>query len=326
MGYSKYIYPIAVSLLLSYIYSQYKGREYDSDQMRTYDKVKKYLLTESSLARSKKPLIWIHLEYEKNARWWPSFGSRNTENLNQPYQYLTIKSIIDKCGEDFNVCLIDDDTFTNIVPGWAVNLHLLAEPVKSKMRQLAIARVLHSYGGLLVPSSFLCLKNLKTAFETVCQDDKILVGEFIDRNSTSETTNFFPSAKFMGCQKNNPVMHNYIAYLETLVSTDFTAESKFLGQADRWLQLQPKVSIIQAEQMGVKDTTGAAITLDSLMGNTFLHLHPSALGLYVPYDEIINRTAYQWFARLSAKQVLESDTMVGKYILISRPQERLLGC
>ena len=159
MGYSKYIYPIAVSLLLSYIYSQYKGREYDSDQMRTYDKVKKYLLTESSLARSKKPLFWIHLEYEKNARWWPSFGSRNTENLNQPYQYLTIKSIIDKCGEDFNVCLIDDDTFTNIVPGWAVNLHLLAEPVKSKMRQLAIARVLPSYGGLLVPSSFLCLKN-----------------------------------------------------------------------------------------------------------------------------------------------------------------------
>jgi len=323
MGYAKYIYPIAVSLLLSYIYSQYKGREYDTEQMHTYDKVKKYLLTESSLARSKKPLIWIHLEYEKNARWWPSFGSRNTENLNQPYQYLTIKSIIDKCGEDFNVCLIDDDTFTNIIPGWAVNLNLLEEPIKSKMRQLALARVLHSYGGLLVPSSFLCLKNLKTAFDTACQNEKILVGEFIDRNSTSETINFFPSAKLLGCHKNNMVIANYITYLETIVSSDFTAESEFLGQSARWLNMQQNISIVSAEQLGVKDTKGAAITLDCLMGNTFIHLHPSALGLYAPYDEILNRTAYQWFARLSAKQVLESDTMLGKYILISRPQERL---
>ena len=221
------------------------------------------------------------------------------------------------------MCLIDDDTFPNIVPGWAVNLNLLAEPIKSKMRQLALARVLHSYGGLLVPSSFLCLKNLKTAFDTACHDDKILVGELLDRNSTSETTNFFPSPKFMGCHKNNSVMANYIAYLETIVSSDFTAESEFLGQSARWLKMQPNINMVPAEQMGVKDTKGAAITLDGLMGNSFIPLHPSALGVYVPYDEILNRTAYQWFVRLSAKQVLESDTTLGKYILISRPQEPL---
>ena len=51
-----------------------------------------------------------------NARWWKSFGSRNTKCLNQPYQYLTIKSIVDKCGEHFNICLIDDKSFEKLIP------------------------------------------------------------------------------------------------------------------------------------------------------------------------------------------------------------------
>jgi hypothetical protein len=322
MGYSKYIYPIAVSVVLGYIYNKYKGHEYDLDQMDTYANVRKYLLTEPSFARSKKPLIWIHMEYEKNARWWPSFGSRTTEDLNQPYQYLTIQSIIDKCGADFNVCLIDDDSFAKLIPDWAVNLHLVADPIKSKLRQLALARVLHTYGGLLVPSSFLCAQSLRSVYDPVNSDQgRLVVGELMDRTSTSQSDNFCPSPRFMGCQRDSPVMAELIAYLEPLVMRDFTAESDFRGLTSQWLahQIQKQQAmLVSADQLGVQDKHGAAITLDRLMGNTFIELNPHALGLYVPYDEILKRTAYQWFARLSAKQVLQSDTMVGKYILVNR--------
>ena len=44
------------------------------------------------------------------------FGSRLTEDLNRPYLYLCMKSMIDKCGGDFNICLVDDDTFGKILP------------------------------------------------------------------------------------------------------------------------------------------------------------------------------------------------------------------
>jgi hypothetical protein len=40
--------------------------------------------------------------------------------------------------------------------------------------------------------------------------------------------------------------------------------------------------------------------------------------LYIPADEILKRNNYQWFARLSAKQALASDTTIGKYLLIMR--------
>ena len=54
-----------------------------------------------------------------------------------------------------------------------------------------------------------------------------------------------------------------------------------------------------------------------MINNSFVELSRNALGLYIPADEILKRTAYQWFARLSAKQALASDSMIGKYLLLS---------
>ena len=102
----KNIYYIFVIIVITILYEKYKLHQEGEDDLKHYELVKTYLLNGSSLARSKKPIIWIHNEYDINARWWASFGSRNTKCLNQPYLYLTIKSIIDQCGDDFNICLI----------------------------------------------------------------------------------------------------------------------------------------------------------------------------------------------------------------------------
>ena len=319
--YMYYIYPLTVTLILSFLYNKYKTVEDDDEQMRNYKLVKKYLLTNSTLAQSKKPIIWIHMVYDKNARWWPSFESRNTENLNQPYQYLTLKKIIDKCGEDFNVCLIDDETFANILPGWSVDLSIVADPIKTKIRQLALARILFNYGGFLLPSSFLCFQNLMPLYDSFTANDKMFVGEMLVRSGVSDKVNFFPDTRFMGCQKGCITMSAYINYLEIIASTDFTSESQFNGSYSRWCYekiLKNEMNMIPADLLGMKDTAGKQITLDMLMSNNFLSLSDKVQGLYIPADEILKRTAYQWFARLSARQAMESDTTIGKYLLINR--------
>ena len=175
--YKHFIYPLIVTITLSFIYNKYKTREDDDEHMKNYNLVRQYLLNDSSLAQSKKPLMWIHMVYDVNARWWPSFSSRNTDNLNQPYQFLTLKSIVDKCGDDFNICLIDDDTFQNNLPGGTVDLSLVADPIKSKIRQLALAKVLYNYGGFLLPSSFLCFQNLEPIYNSLTGGGKMFVGE-----------------------------------------------------------------------------------------------------------------------------------------------------
>ena len=66
------------------------------------------------------------------------------------------------------------------------------------------------------------------------------------------------------------------------------------------------------DEMSTRKQHSAAPRIDDV------ELDSTAVGLYIPADEILRRTAFQWFARLSAKQALDSDTMIGKYLLISR--------
>jgi len=315
-----YLYSFILLGAASFLYNRYKKQTEDDEGMKQYELVKKYLLNDSSLAKSKKPIIWIHMTYEVNARWWPSFNSRNSDCLNQPYIYLTLKSIIDKCGNNFNICMIDDDTFANILPGWAVDLNLVANPIKSKLRELALAKVLYNYGGVVLPNSFICFQNLIDTYNTYTSNNKMFVGELLDRNSTSQQVNFFPNTKFMGCEKENSTMKDYIAYLETMNSTDYTDESNFLGAYGRWCNekiVNGEMNLLTADKLGMKDTLGKPVTIERLMGNTYIDLPGTVKGLYIPADEILKRSAFQWFARLSAKQALASDTIISKYLVIS---------
>ena len=54
-----------------------------------------------------------------------------------------------------------------------------------------------------------------------------------------------------------------------------------------------------------------------LLSNEYLDLYSEAYGIYIPADEILNRTNYQWFARMSQEQLLESRVIICKYMLIA---------
>ena len=69
--------------------------------------------------------------------------------------------------------------------------------------------------------------------------------------------------------------------------------------------------------IGTKTTSGAPVVIEDLLGEEDIDFDKNAYGIYVPSDQILNRLAYQWFARLSPRQVLTSNTVVGKYLLLS---------
>jgi hypothetical protein len=52
------------------------------------------------------------------------------------------------------------------------------------------------------------------------------------------------------------------------------------------------------------------------LSNYYLHISPNAYGIYIPANEILIRRKFEWFARMSPKQVLESDTIIGNYLLL----------
>jgi hypothetical protein len=300
------------------LYKRYKEKDAQQNQMDDYDFVKKYLLTESSLAKVKKPILWIPLQFEYNTRHWQSFGSRGSTCMNKPYMELCIRSIIEQCGDDFQVCLVDDAAFNKILPGWSIRIQDLPNPIKTHMRYLALSKMLYAYGGMIVPPSFICTRNIYSVYSLGLSNSSMFVGEF--QSKSNVMTNFFPSMEIMGCNKNCNVMKRFISYLETAISSDYTNEMEFNGGPDKWLYkevIENRIMLISGNLFGIKDIYSEPISLETLMGDGDAKFDKNMIGIYIPESHLSSHTKYNWFDRLSHEQVLESDTLIGKYLLVS---------
>ena len=189
----RYIIFFAVLLILSHFYNKIKIEESKNTNEHYFKMIDKYLLTPESLGKNNKPCLWIHIHNDNtiipsvNQRNWLNFYSRNTTSLNQPYQYITLKTIIDNNSNDFNICMIDDNSFKKIIPEWNLDVEKMSNPIKTYIRNIALSRILNIYGGLIVPSSFICCRNLKSLWNDVKNSNKFTVGEFIH---LSVNTNF----------------------------------------------------------------------------------------------------------------------------------------
>jgi hypothetical protein len=315
-------------MVLLFLYNRYEDKLAREENMGNYDSIQKYLLNASSLADEKKPIIWIHLTYDYNSRNWISFGSRSSFELNQPYLYLTVKSIIKQCEDSFRICLIDDESFEKLIPGWSINMKIISSPVLDYMRTLALSKILYMYGGMIVPPSFLCMRNLSELFSMGTSGGKMFVCETVDRNITATTYEFYADTNFMGCEKECPVVQEFIDFIQRTISSDYTTQSEFLGDFNRWCNSRiqkGQIKLIPGKLIGTKTMDDTTILVDNLLSTEYIDLYPQAYGIYIPSKEILNRRHYEWFARLSPKQVLESKVIISKYILLANAPDSKKG-
>jgi hypothetical protein len=75
--------------------------------------------------------------------------------------------------------------------------------------------------------------------------------------------------------------------------------------------------MIDGTEIGTKTAHGKSIILDDLMSNHYLDIYPNASGILIPSTEILKRRQFEWFSRMSVKQVLQSDTIIGNYMLVN---------
>ena len=319
---STYAITITVILAASYLASKFNQSFQNNDE---YDMIKKYLLNDSPLYGFNRPKIWIHSKYEINARKWKDFQSRNTTDLNQPYLHLTIKTIINHCGEDFNICLIDDESFSKLIPSWDIDLNKVAEPMKSQFRQMGMAQLVYYYGGMVIPNSFLCIKNLKSFYKNGIANGKPFVCEQVNHTTNLKNQKFkllfVPDLYVMGAEKNDPTILELIEYLKARnKSTLFNSEPEFVGDTSQWcldaIKTQ-KLNLVGGELIGVKTQARKTILLENLMEEEYLDLSQQAVGIYIPADEILKRPKFQWFSVLSSEEVLKTNAIVSKYLMAS---------
>ena len=275
MNYNNLVISILLLFAIGYIYDKFKINVDRDDKKEELNLIKKYLLQEQDftieqLSSIKKPILWVHVEYEKNSRKWLSFGSRGSSELNQDYLYLTIRSIINKCSDYFHVILIDDDSFSKLLSDWSVDLNLVSNVQKVYIRNLAFAKLLYNYGGLLIEPSFIIFKSLKPIYEKVLNTEKMCVAEFPNKSTNAHIINYMPSMKFIGCIKNCPKMREFGKHLEILVNHDYTNEINLDDLINKWLlsnTQSEEINYIDGKYIGTKDANNKIIDLEPINNN-----------------------------------------------------------
>ena len=317
-----------ILISLAILYQKYLEKLSRNMKFDDYNEIKKYLLSDKTLDNSKKPILWIHIPYEYNSRNWSDFGSRSSTDLNQPYLYLTVKSIIKNCDESFKIVLIDDGSFKKLIPNWNINIDLLSDPTKCYVRQLGMSKLLYIYGGINVPVSFLCFRDLISMYNKGTHGETMFVCENYDVNITSTNKLFYPDSKFMGSKKENETLKEFINFMERTISEDYTVETKFLGEFDKWCDNKinkGKVRLISGVNVGTKTLDDEPVTVETLLGDNYINFYTKMYGIWVPDKMILKRRYYEWFARMSPEQIFESQFILAKYIVLTLAPDSHIG-
>ena len=323
-----YIIAIFILITMGILYRRYLEKKAKNAKYDNYTEIKKYLLKDSSLAKSKKPIMWIYTPYEYNSRDWLSFGSRSSHNLNQPYLNLCVRSIIQCCDDSFTICIIDDNSFAKLIPGWSIDLGKISDPLLSYVRQLAIGKLIYNYGGMVTPISFLCFKDLIDLYQKGTKGNSMFVCENVSTNISATNNLFYPDTNFMGATKKNEQMNEYVEFMQRLISQDYTAQSEFLGNYDKWANNMVKknqIRLIPGTDVGVKTMDDEAVIVDTLLGDDYIEFYPKMYGIWIPAASILKRTNYEWFARMSPEQIFQSHFILAKYFVLALAPDSKMG-
>lgn len=291
----KYILGMLTITVIGMLFHRFEKRDLETQH---YDLVSKYLL--KGKPDTDKPIIWIYIPEETNARSWKNWGSRNTNTINIPYIKWTIESILRYADEDFNVYFLKNDSFSLLLPNWNIKLDKLADPEKEHMTQYALLQVLYQYGGLLTPMSFIALRPVIQLYNYGMSKDDIFCVQ--------------QSSLFMGCSSKCKKMEILLQELQELFSNHHT---EYTGVKYKDI-ISRNTTQIPEQLTGTRDIHNNEVHLDMIMREEPIALHKNIFGLVIPTRDILRSTKYQWFAYANSHDVLLMDNSLSKLLSKSK--------
>ena len=176
------------------------------------------------------------------------------------------------------------------------------------MRTLAFMKLLYTYGGMFVPYSFVCYKNLITFYKN--NENLPFCIDTINDNNISNTTQLFPSYKFIGATKENDTIKDIIKNIEIVIHNSCTNEINFKGTLDKLLYEkinENKMTLINGKLIGEKTSNNEIVSIETLFSEKPITFDKNILGIYLPSDKILERLKYNWFPKLTVEECVKGD-------------------
>jgi hypothetical protein len=282
------------------------NKEIDNEFRNELVDIDEYFYSDEYILTSKRRKLWIHVPYEKNSRNWINFGSRTSYEINCSYMILCIKSIIDKCGDTYDIIIIDDSNFNDLLD-IDIDLLKLSGALKEKYRELCLLQILYTYGGIIIPPTLFLRKSIKKI-----DNPNIWYVVEINNTSTVSLMNTQLSTIFTGSSPINPQLKKYIDYYSNDIKNDFGEQSLYFNI--NYIR-KNNISYIDGKIFGVKNKYNKIISLEELMENKPIELCSQNIGLYIPHNELLKRHKYNWYCALSFEDVLKSNVFISHYMI-----------
>uniref|UniRef100_A0A6C0D306 Glycosyltransferase n=1 Tax=viral metagenome TaxID=1070528 RepID=A0A6C0D306_9ZZZZ len=308
MNYMFFVY-VFIAVLFSVLMYKYYKKNYDNNVIEFKKEnvdIDVYFFSELYLKKSKNRKLWLHLPFVKNSRDWESFGSRTSHKLNLAYMTLCIKSIIDWCGQTYDIIIYDDTNIPVLLPETKVDLTKLSGTLLDKYRELCKLQILHMYGGIMVPPSLFLRKNIKEI-----DDPKLwFVCETYNDDNVS-FSNLTHSTQLMGSNAENVELNKYIQLYAKELTKDFVENHNF----DMNYFKKNQIPYIDGKLIGTRTRYNDKISIEDLMSNKKIILDKHHIGLYIPHDQLIKRRVYNWYCNLNEEEVLKCNVFISYYML-----------
>jgi len=271
------------------------------------------MMSDNHVENISKPILWIHIPFELNARSWETFYSRNTNKLNLPYVHMCIRSIVEHCSNKFHIVIVDDTSFERLLPEWKYDLSQIGSPLKEKYRYLGLTKLLYKFGGMLVPRSMLVFKCLFQMYLEGCNNELPFV---VEKNVQNHC--FKGDHRFIGCIKNCNIMKNFIEFQEKLNHRDYTNESVFLNILNEWIYKHcASFNVVDGKKIGIKTDDNKPILLENLFETKRLNLACCNYGILIPENELMKRHKYNWFCKMNENEIISGEFILSKYFVIA---------
>ena len=315
-----YILPFAVILGVSMFSDKIKEYLQTESDRDDYYFVRKYLLNDVSFDGKNKPIIWIYSNYEMNSRKWSSFHGRRSKELNQPYLIECVQSVINKCGDKFNICLIDDDSFSKLLPEWNMDISNMVGCKKQRYIQLGLLKLIYKYGGINIPNSFLCISNLDTIYNYSTYDNVPFFFEKANVTTSLVVNNrslFTPGLEIYGCQKGHKTIKNLIDFYQSeIINKHDNSAYEFEGYITNYLthlNSNNHIIVLNGALVGVKTEDGKHMMIEDLLSESKLPLEDSSIGILIPANKLLERSKYNWFSVSTMDEIYNSNLILGEY-------------
>jgi len=272
-----------------------------------------------------KPILWVYLNSsDVNSRSWADFMDRSSRAINLPFLNLCYESIVKQNSAVYRVEVIGglSDLATRM-GGWTDFPDTLQNPntvIREPELNWIRSAVLAKWGGLWVSPATVCIKPLGPL------PKKRIVFFGTDTGSAYATPTTLPALNVIWAPvPNHPLWVTWERNTRERLNrksggSEFRNDEKS-DLADALREFKNECVLMPGAELSRKGSSLKRIELEDLLaagteGDIPFSIPPDTVYLPIPYPEILQRSAFDWFLRMSEDQIMNSDLVLSYFFRI----------